>query len=114
VDKLLVEGRPVYIDFTASWCPLCQFNKKRAYTPDVIALMKAKNIAALKADKTHPDPEIEAKLLELGRTAIPVNVLLVPGKSAIITPEVLSAAYLTDLFTRQATIGPATAGRSTR
>jgi thiol:disulfide interchange protein DsbD len=114
VDQLLVEGRPVYIDFTASWCPLCQFNKKRAYTPDVIALMKAKNIAALKADKTHPNPEIEAKLLELGRTAIPVNVLLVPGKSAIITPEVLSAAYLTDLFTRQATIGPATSGSSTR
>ncbi|MCX6879741.1 MAG: protein-disulfide reductase DsbD family protein [Verrucomicrobia bacterium] len=101
VDQLLEQGRPVYIDFTAQWCLTCQLNKKLAYSPAVIALMKAKNIAALKADKTNPSPEIEAKLQELGRTAIPVNVLLVPGKAAIVAPELLSAAYLTDLFTKE-------------
>lgn len=99
--ELLDEGRPVYIDFTAAWCPTCQVNKKLAYPPAVIALMQEKNIAALKADKTSPNPAIEAKLHEFGRTAIPVNVLLVPGKAPIVTPEVLSAAYLTDLFTTQ-------------
>ncbi len=100
-DELLDEDRPVFIDFTAQWCLTCQLNKQRAYTPAVIALMKAKNIAALKADKTRPDPAIEAKLREYGRTAIPVNVLLVPGKPPILTPEILSATYLTDLFTRE-------------
>jgi thiol:disulfide interchange protein DsbD len=98
VDQLLDEGHPVYIDFTAQWCLTCQVNKKRAYTPAVIALMKKKNIVALKADKTNPNPDIEAKLQELGRTAIPVNVLLVPGKAPIIAPEILSAEYLTNLF----------------
>ena len=101
VDALLAEGTPVYIDFTAQWCATCQVNKKRAYTAEVIALMKHKGIVALKADKTSPDPKIDAKLEELGRSAIPVNVLIVPGKEPILTPELLSAGYLKELFTRE-------------
>ncbi len=100
VDALLAEGSPVYIDFTAQWCATCQVNKKRAYTADVIRLMKEKGIVALRADKTNPDPKIDAKLEELGRSAIPVNVLLVPGNEPIITPELLSAGYLEELFNK--------------
>ena len=101
VDELLKEGRPVYIDFTAKWCLTCQVNKKRAYTSEVIALMKEKNIVALRADKTKPNPEIDAKMRELGRSAIPVNVLQLPGKEPIIAPEILSPAYLLELFNRE-------------
>ena len=64
-------------------------------------MMREKAIVALRADKTNPNPEIEAKLAELGRSAIPVNVLLVPGNEPVITPELLSAAYLVELFNRQ-------------
>ena len=98
VDELLAEGTPVYIDFTARWCLTCQVNKKVAYTDGVMALAKEKNIVFLKADKTKPNPAIEAKLKELGRTAIPVNVLIVPGKEPVITPELLSPGILSDLF----------------
>jgi thiol:disulfide interchange protein DsbD len=98
VDALLEEGKPVFIDFTAQWCATCQVNKKRAYTDDVIRLMKEKGIVALRADKTNPDPKIDAKLEELGRSAIPVNVLMVPGNEPAITPELLSAGYLEELF----------------
>jgi len=101
VDELLAEGTPVYIDFTAQWCATCQVNKKRAYTDEVIRLMKEKGIVALKADKTSPDPKIEEKLQELGRSAIPVNVLLVPEKEPIITPELLSPGYLEELFNKE-------------
>ncbi|MGJ8634179.1 MAG: protein-disulfide reductase DsbD family protein [Luteolibacter sp.] len=100
VDQLLSEDKPVYIDFTAQWCVTCQVNKKIAYTDDVLALAKEKNITFLKADKTRPNPAIEAKLQELGRTAIPVNVLLLPGQEPIITPEVLTPGTLTDLFNK--------------
>ena len=101
VDALLAAGTPVYIDFTAQWCATCQVNKKRAYTAEVITLMKQKRLVALKADKTSPDSKIEEKLHELGRSAIPVNVLMVPGKEPIITPELLSAGYLKELFSKE-------------
>ena len=95
------KASPVYIDFTAQWCATCQVNKKRAYTDGSHRLMKEKGVVALKADKTKPDPKIDAKLEELGRTAIPVNVLMVPGKEPVITPELLSAGYLEELFRRE-------------
>ena len=97
-EQLLSEGTPVYIDFTAQWCFTCQVNKKTAYTEDVLALARKKGIVFLKADKTRPHPAIEAKLEELGRTAIPVNVLIIPGEEPIITPAFLTPGILTDLF----------------
>ncbi len=100
VDELLAEGTPVYIDFTAQWCLTCQVNKKIAYTEPVLELADAKNIAFLRADKTRPNPAIEAELTRLGRTAIPVNVLIIPGEEPIITPEVLTPGILTELFNR--------------
>jgi thiol:disulfide interchange protein/DsbC/DsbD-like thiol-disulfide interchange protein len=90
VESLLEEGKPVYIDFTAQWCATCQFNKKRAYTPEVVKLMKEKGVVALKADKTKPNADIDAAIRKLGRAAIPVNVLLAPGKDPVILPELLA------------------------
>lgn len=98
VDELMAEGTPVFIDFTAQWCATCQVNKKTAYSDKVIDIMKKKGVVALKADKTKPNPAIDAKLQELGRTAIPVNVLLVPEKDPLVTPEILTPGYLADLF----------------
>ncbi|MFD2256924.1 protein-disulfide reductase DsbD family protein [Luteolibacter algae] len=97
-QELLSEGTPVYIDFTAQWCLTCQVNKKVAYTEEVLKLAKQKKIVFLKGDKTRPDPAIEAKLQELGRSAIPVNVLLRPGEEPIVTPEVLTPQILKELF----------------
>jgi len=99
VERLLAAGQPVYVDFTAKWCLTCQLNKSRAYTPEIVALMKQKNVVALKADKTNTSPAIDAKLKELGRTAIPVNVLYIPGqKEPIITPELLSPDVMKEVL----------------
>ena len=99
VDELLAEGKPVYVDFTAKWCATCQVNKHNAYSDEVVALMKERGVVALRADKTKPDPAIEAKLEELGRTAIPVNVLYAPDEDLIITPSLLTSDMLMKLFT---------------
>lgn len=101
VEELHREGRSVYIDFTAKWCLTCQVNKQRAYTPEVVELMRKKGIVALRADKTRANAEIDSRMRELGRSAIPVNVLEVPGKEAVITPELLSPAYLLELFGKE-------------
>jgi thiol:disulfide interchange protein DsbD len=98
VENLLSEGTPVYIDFTAQWCLTCQVNKKVAYTDEVLALAGKKGIVFLKADKTAANPAIEAKLQELGRSAIPVNVLMIPDEEPIITPEILTPGILMELF----------------
>ncbi len=66
----------------------------------MLALAKEKGIVFLKADKTAPNPAIEKKLQELGRSAIPVNVLLIPGEDPIIAPEVLTPGILKDLFNK--------------
>jgi thiol:disulfide interchange protein len=100
-DRLLAAGQPVYIDFTARWCVTCQTNKSIAYSPEVVELMKTKNIVALRADKTKPSPTIDAKLLTFGRNSIPVNVLLVPGNpTPVITNEILTPGDLTELFNK--------------
>ena len=101
VNELLGEGKPVYVDFTAKWCATCQLNKKRAYPKEVTALMKERGIVLMRADKTNPNPAIDAKLEEFGRSAIPVNVLYVPEKEPVVTPELLDAGYMKDLITRE-------------
>lgn len=102
VERLLENDTPVFVDFTATWCATCQVNKKRAYSKEVVKLFKEYGIVALKADKTNASPEIERKLQELGRTAIPVNVLYVPGSDdPIITPELLTSDYMVELINTQ-------------
>ncbi|MBK1834199.1 protein-disulfide reductase DsbD family protein [Roseibacillus ishigakijimensis] len=101
-QELLAAGTPVYIDFTAKWCLTCQVNKKNAYTQEVVDLMKERDIVFLKADKTTTNPEIDTELKRLGRSAIPVNVLYVPGKrEPHITPEVLNPGIMKNLIEEQ-------------
>ncbi|MEM9081219.1 MAG: protein-disulfide reductase DsbD domain-containing protein [Verrucomicrobiota bacterium] len=99
-QKLLAEGTPVYIDFTARWCLTCQVNKKNAYPAEVLAAFKEKGVVLLKADKTSSNPAIDAELKNLNRTAIPVNVLYSPNNpnDPTITPEVLTPGYLLNLI----------------
>lgn len=100
VEQLIENDTPVFVDFTATWCATCQLNKQRAYPPEIVELFKEYGIVALKGDKTNASPDIEKKLQELGRTAIPVNVLYIPGKDEpVITPEILSADYMRALIT---------------
>ena len=100
-QQALEEGRPVYVDFTATWCVTCQVNKGRAYPRKIQALFKAHNILPLKADYTNYSPEIGKAIDELGRNAVPVNVLYVPGEeNPHLTEELFGAKYM-DAFIKE-------------
>ena len=99
VEKLRAENKPVYIDYTAKWCFTCQVNK-RVYKDAVLQkLIADKKITLLKADWTNEDPRISKALAELGKAAVPVNVLYLPGKPGpIVLPELLSVENLSTAF----------------
>ena len=91
VQQLQAQGQPVFIDFTAAWCMTCQVNKRTTLTqPEVLKAFANKGVVLLQADWTRPDPAIAAELQRLGRSGLPVYVLLVPGQAPQLLPEVLT------------------------
>lgn len=92
VEELQDEGVPVYVDFTARWCATCQTNKKVVFSsPEVLQAFAKKNVIALRADWTNHDPRIARVLVSYGRSAIPFNLLYLPGKpDPIIFPVILT------------------------
>lgn len=98
VAELQLERRPIYVDFTARWCATCQTNKKLVFGSNKVKDEIAKRrIALLKADWTNTDPRITAELAKWGRSAVPFNLVYLPGESQPrILPELLTPAIVLD------------------
>ena len=98
MKEAMENDTPVYVDFTAKWCATCQANKKVAYTDDVYAAMSEAGVVLMRADKTAPNPEIDAEMRKLNRSSVPVNALYIPGKEPVVTSELLTPDYLLDFL----------------
>ncbi len=92
VAKAVADGKPVYVDFTARWCFTCQTNKKVVFgSAEVLKTFRDKKVATLRADWTDEDPLITAELARWNRSAVPFNLLYLPGKSEpVALPELLT------------------------
>jgi thiol:disulfide interchange protein DsbD len=87
VAQLQADNRIIYVDFTARWCATCQANKKLVFhDATVLKTFHDEKIATLRGDWTHADPLITAELAKYHRSAVPFNLVYLPGKSA---PEIL-------------------------
>ena len=91
VDEMVAAGKPVYIDFTAKWCWTCQVNKRVYSDARLQELFKKHGVVTVKADYTNEDEAIKQAFTALGRGAVPVNALYVPGvKEPLVLPEILT------------------------
>jgi len=96
VAALRAAKQPVYIDFTASWCWTCQVNKRVYADTGLRALFKQHHVATLKADWSDENETIRLALEALGKRAVPVNVLYIPGEEApFILDELLTVGNVT-------------------
>jgi thiol:disulfide interchange protein len=98
-DALRVEGRPIFIDFTAAWCITCKVNERIALAdPAVVKAFADGGVAALKADWTRQDAGITRLLEANGRAGVPLYLFYARPAAAgerkppIVLPQVLTAA----------------------
>jgi thiol:disulfide interchange protein len=98
VSRYQSQGRPVFVDFTASWCLSCQVNERVALTQSEVQKAFAdSNVVLLRADWTRHDEAITQTLTALGRSGVPTYVLYVPGEKAPrLLPEVLTPGIVTN------------------
>ncbi|MEM0965437.1 MAG: protein-disulfide reductase DsbD domain-containing protein [Verrucomicrobiota bacterium] len=92
IEALREEERIIYVDFTARWCATCQVNKAVVFSSsEVLNFIADNNVALVTADWTNEDPAITRRLAELGKAAVPVNVVYLPGETEpAVLPETLT------------------------
>jgi thiol:disulfide interchange protein len=87
------QGRPVFVDFTASWCLSCQVNERLILdNAEVRRTFQKGGVALLRADWTDQDPQITKALAALGRSGVPTYAIYPADPSAApqVLPEVLT------------------------
>lgn len=101
VRDALDSGQGVFIDFTASWCLICQSNKALVLRKKKTeSLFEHYGIRLFVADWTQNDPEISLALERYGRSGVPLYILKSPDGTEQILPQNLSYSLLEDAVDR--------------
>ncbi len=101
VDQAIAEGHPVFVDFTATWCLICQANKRTALRTEATRqLFEEHGVVSLEADWTRRDPDITAKLEEFGRSGVPLYLLYGPDGDVSVLPQNLTNGIVREAVER--------------
>lgn len=90
IEELQKRGIPVFVDFTAKWCLICQTNHMVLSTNKVEEKMKSLGVVKMKADWTKKNPEITKELRKYGRSGVPLYLLYGHKEQPAILPQVLT------------------------
>jgi thiol:disulfide interchange protein len=74
LEKMISQNKPVFVDFTATWCATCQVNKQIAIYPNA-ALLKQKGVILMKGDNTKHNLLITQWLDRFDSAGVPLNLL---------------------------------------
>ena len=97
VARARAQGRPVFVDFTADWCAICQVNKRTSIEiPSVQAKLKEINAVVLIGDYTREDNAITAELKKFDRAGVPLVLVYPknPNAPPIVLPELLTSSIV--------------------
>ena len=95
--KLLSQGSPVFVDFTAAWCVTCQANKRLVLNAARVEQAFAdKRVVLLRADWTQRDDAITHELARFQRNGVPLYVLYDRAGRPRILPELLTERTVLD------------------
>ena len=102
IDRLVGDGKVVFVDVTADWCLTCQVNKKLVLDADAVrARLAAPEVVPMRADWTRPDPAINDYLKSFGRYGIPFNAVYGPAApQGLALPELLTTDAVLDALKR--------------
>jgi thiol:disulfide interchange protein DsbD len=110
VAKLNALGKPLLVNFTASWCLTCLVNERNAFNDSAVEeVFRNKGVTLMKGDWTNRDPAITQALAAFGRAGVPLYVVYngKPGSSEpVVLPQLLTASVVRDAFAGAADRAP--------
>ncbi|MGC1523716.1 MAG: protein-disulfide reductase DsbD domain-containing protein [Steroidobacteraceae bacterium] len=102
VAKLNAAGKPLLVNFTASWCLTCLVNERNAFNDSAVQeVFRKKGVTLMKGDWTNRDPAITQALAAFGRAGVPLYVVYngKPDSSEpVVLPQLLTASVVQSAF----------------
>jgi len=96
VDAIKGQGKPILVNFTASWCITCQVNEQTSLSTQAVkAAMARTETIYMVADSTKYNPDVEQALSDFGRGGLPLYVVYpADGGKPVVLPQVLTPSIV--------------------